>query len=103
MRKLKKGMSRAKIYKPCRSAMQSGKGKTKSWLLEYISSDRYIEPIMGWIGSSDMYAQEIKLYFDSKEEAVSYAERNNIEYDLIENQEQPKPAVRAYSTIYTKP
>ncbi|MCE2991677.1 MAG: ETC complex I subunit [Candidatus Jidaibacter sp.] len=93
-------MSRAKIYKPCRSAMQSGKGKTKSWLLEYTSVDRYIEPIMGWTGSADMYAQEIKLYFDCKDEAIAYAEKNNIEYDLIEDLKQPKPVVRAYSSIY---
>jgi hypothetical protein len=77
----------ARIYKPARNAMQSGTGKTKMWLLEFEADHpRTIEPLMGWTSSSDTRPQ-VKLWFDTKEEAVSYAERNGIAYRLFE----PKP------------
>ena len=64
----------AKIYQPTKSAMQSGMGNVKKWLLEYEShkNDRFIENIMGWTASKDM-TQEIKLSFASKEEAIKGA------------------------------
>jgi hypothetical protein len=79
----------ARIYQPARSATQSGQAKDK-WILEYEPDEpRAIEPLMGWVSSGDMKSQ-IKLHFDTKEEAVAYAERNGIAYRL----EQPKPAQR---------
>ena len=95
-------MYTARIYKPCKTAMQSGKAKTKDWLLEYISSDRSVDDIMGWTSSSDMYASEVKLYFATREEAIAYADKNGILYDLIESEPKSKPKVRAYTTIYKK-
>ena len=79
----------ARIYQPARSAMQSGEGKD-DWLLEYEpEKPREIEPLMGWTSSSDMRSQ-IKLRFETKEEAVAYAERNGVAYRV----EDPKPAQR---------
>ena len=79
----------AKIYRPARTAMQSGEGKDK-WLLEYEpESPRQIEPLMGWTSSSDMRSQ-IKLYFDSKDEAIAYARREGIAYRV----EEPKLETR---------
>jgi ETC complex I subunit conserved region len=79
----------ARIYLPARNAMQSGQSKDK-WLLEYApESPRQIEPLMGWTSSGDMKSQ-IKLRFDSKEEAVAYAERSGIAYRI----EEPKPSTR---------
>jgi hypothetical protein len=79
----------AKIYQPSRTAMQSGQAKDK-WLLEYEpASPRQIEPLMGWTSSTDMKSQ-IKLRFDTKEEAVAYAQRAGIPYRV----EEPKPATR---------
>ena len=79
----------ARIYRPARSAAQSGQAKDK-WLLEYEpASPRRVEPLMGWTSSSDMKAQ-VKLRFDDKAAAVSYAERNGIAYRL----EEPKAATR---------
>lgn len=95
-------MYTARIYKPCKTAMQSGKAKTKDWLLEYISSDRRVDDIMGWISSSDMYASEVKLHFATREEAIAYADKNGILYDLMEPKPKRKPKVRAYTTIYKK-
>lgn len=78
----------ARIYKPARNAMQSGTAKTKRWLLEYEpEKPRSVEPLMGWTSSGDM-RQQIRLFFDTKEEAVAYAQRNGIAYRL----EEPKPA-----------
>lgn len=77
----------ARIYRPAKTAMQSGQARTKEWLLEYEpSAPRQVEPLMGWTSSTDMNSQ-VRLEFDSKEEAISYAERNGIAFRVIE----PKP------------
>jgi hypothetical protein len=79
----------ARIYLPARSAMQSGQAKDK-WVLEYEPEEpRWIDPLMGWTGSGDMKSQ-VKLRFDTKEEAIAYAQRNGIAYRL----EEPKPKAR---------
>ncbi len=72
------------IYKPTKSAMQSGNANTHTWILEFPpNGTRDIEPIMGWISSSDTL-REVKLKFPSKEAAIAYAEKNNLAYELHE-------------------
>jgi hypothetical protein len=79
----------ARIYRPARTAMQSGQARDK-WLLEFEPErPRPIEPLMGWTSSMDMKSQ-IKLRFDSREEAIAYARRNAIAYRV----EEPKVAAR---------
>ena len=74
----------ARIYQPAKTAMQSGRGRTRVWILEHEpSAPRDIDPLMGWTSSSDM-SQQIKLRFDSKEDAIAYAERNGIDYIVNE-------------------
>ena len=86
----------ARIYKPARTAMQSGTAKTKLWVLEYEPEQpRIVEPLMGWTSSSDM-KQQIRLSFDSKEEAIAYCERHGIPYRTSEPQE-PARRVIAYA------
>ena len=69
----------ARIYRPSKSATQSGTAKSRRWLLEFEPEQpREIEPLMGWTSSGDMKSQ-IKLWFDSKEDALEYAARNGIE------------------------
>ena len=64
--------------------MQSGEGRTKQWVLEFApASPREIEPLMGWTGTRDMRAQ-VQLAFATKEEAVAYAEREGIAYQVFE-------------------
>ncbi len=63
--------------------MQSGRGKSKKWLLEFEVTDSDVSPLMGWISSKDTY-EELKLEFNSKEKAIEYAKLNNISYKLIE-------------------
>ena len=80
----------ARIYRPARTAMQSGTAKTERWLLEYEPEQpRQIEPLMGWTSSGDMKSQ-LKLWFDNEAEAVAYATRNGIAYQVQEG----KPAAR---------
>lgn len=74
----------ARIYKPAKTAMQSGLGRTESWVLEHEpETPRQIDPLMGWTSSVDMRSQ-LKLTFDTKEEAIAYAERNGIAYSFAE-------------------
>jgi hypothetical protein len=70
------------IYKPAKTAMQSGVAKTKKWVLEFLPvAPKYVEPLMGWIGSRDTQ-QQVKLYFSSIEEAEQYAKNNEIVYSI---------------------
>jgi hypothetical protein len=74
----------ARIYRPAKTAMQSGQARTKAWVLEYEgAAAREVDPLMGWTSSTDMRAQ-VRLEFDTKEEAVAYAERNGIPFRLSE-------------------
>jgi len=85
----------ARIYRPPRSAMSSGQGNTKSWVLEYAPAERRrIDPLMGWTGSGDMDSQ-VRLQFDSREAAVEYAERHGIPY-AVEEPQPRKPNVRPH-------
>ena len=84
---------RARIFKPPKNAMQSGWANTNEWVLEFIpTSPRRPDPLMGWIGSGDTQAQ-VRLFFATQEEAVAFAQRNGLEYDLevpLERRVKPK-------------
>ncbi|WDR03604.1 ETC complex I subunit [Devosia algicola] len=70
----------ARIYRPARNAMQSGTGNTRQWVLVYDPAlAREIEPLMGYTASADM-KQQIRLSFDTLEEAEGYAQKNGIPY-----------------------
>jgi hypothetical protein len=74
----------ARIYKPTRTAMQSGTAKTKLWQLDYEPEEaRQVEPLMGWTSSGDMKSQ-VRLRFETKEEAIAYCERHAIPYQVFE-------------------
>lgn len=73
-----------KIYKPSKTAMQSGRGKTKQWLAEYLSDVSTTKDIlMGWTSSADTKSQ-IKLFFDTKEQAIEWAKKNNYQFYVEE-------------------
>ena len=79
---------RARIFRPAKTAMQSGKAATKRWRLEFVPESRKtIEPLMGWTSSRDMMG-EVVLGFASSEEAVAYAERCKLTYEVVEFQER---------------
>jgi ETC complex I subunit conserved region. len=86
----------ARIYRPAKTAMQSGTANTRAWRLDFDPEiPRTIDPIMGYTSSADM-KQQIRLRFDTKEEAIAYAERHGIPYRVIEPKE-PKRRRVAYS------
>ena len=74
--------ARARIYQQPKTAMQSGRAGTAEWMLEFEPTEaRRADPLMGWIGSADTQAQ-VRLRFDTREEAVAYAERAGLHYDV---------------------
>ncbi|WP_460450042.1 ETC complex I subunit [Alsobacter sp. SYSU BS001988] len=85
----------ARIYRPAKNAMQSGTAKYTRWLLEFEREAKDIDPLMGWTSSGDT-RQQVKLWFDTKEEAVAYAERNGIAA-TVEEPNEPKRRQIAYS------
>jgi len=85
-----------RIYKPAKTAMQSGRARSMEWVLEYEpESPREVEPLMGWTSSADVHSQ-VRLEFSSKEEAIRYAERHGLAYRLIEPKER-KPVRKSYA------
>jgi len=83
----------ARIYRPSRSAMTSGQGNSRDWILEYTPEQaKRIDPLMGWTGSGDMRGQ-VRLRFETREAAVEYAERNGIAY-LAEVSHKRRPNMR---------
>ena len=93
-------MKKAKIYKPTRTAMQSGKGNTRYWVLEFETLNTGVNPLMGWVTSKDTMS-EVKLEFNTKEEAINYATKNQIHYELIEPQKQ-KLIKKSYTDNFLK-
>ena len=63
--------------------MQSGKAKTKKWLLKFDTENSGINPLMGWESSTNTLS-EINLEFSTKDEAIKYAKKNNIIFEVIE-------------------
>ncbi len=77
---------KARIYKPSRNPMQSGRAKTKDWVLEYeVETPREPEALMGWVSSGDTLNQ-VKLKFASVDDAISFANEKGIEYKVLDNQ-----------------
>jgi hypothetical protein len=84
----------ARIFRPSKTAMQSGKAKSAGWVLEFEPQDaRRQDPLMGWTQTADTEGQ-VRLSFETKEEAVRYADQHGIAFQLID----PKPAKRILKT-----
>ena len=93
-------MKKAKIYKPSKTAMQSGTKKFDKWVIEFISDQPGINPLMGWESSTDT-SSELKLEFSSKELAVDYAKKNKINFEIIEPKLR-KVIKKSYADNFTK-
>ena len=86
----------ARIYKPTRNAMQSGNAKTEDWVLVFEQTTaRSIEPLMGWTSTDDTQNQ-VNLRFESKEEAIAYAQKAGIPY-IVSEPREPKRRIMSYS------
>ena len=93
-------MKKAKIYIPTKTAMQSGRGKLKKWVLEFLTKDTQLNPLMGWESSPDTLG-EVILKFSSKEKAIEYAKNNNISYTVIEPK-QKEFVIKSYADNFLK-
>ena len=93
-------MKKAKIYKPSKTAMQSGIKKFDKWLIEFITEKPGINPLMGWESSTDTNS-ELKLEFSSKEQAIEYAKKNKINFEVIEPKIR-KIIKKSYADNFTK-
>ncbi len=89
-------MADARIYQPCQTAMQQGKAMSRQWLLEFEqSAARTQDPLMGWTSSTDM-RQQLRLEFESSDDAIAYALRNGISYRVIEPRVR-RPRKKSYA------
>ena len=93
-------MKKAKIYIPAKTAMQSGRGKLKNWVLEFVTKDPSINPLMGWETSSDTL-EEVVLKFPTKEKATEYAKNNNISYYIVEPNKK-ELVIKSYADNFLK-
>ena len=93
-------MKKALIYKPSKTAMQSGMKKFDKWMIEFVTDDPGKNPLMGWESSSDTYS-ELNLESKSKDLAVEYAKKNNIDFEVIEPKER-KIIKKSYADNFTK-
>lgn len=86
----------ARIYKPAKTTMQSGRSRTHEWVLEFApASARYPDPLTGWTSSSDMEGQ-VRLTFETKDEAVAYAQKHGLAFELTEPSER-RVIIKAYA------
>ena len=93
-------MKKAKIYKPTKSSMQSGLGKSNKWIVEFYTEDNGINPLMGWETSTNTLS-ELNLHFSTKELAIDYAKKNKIIFEVIEPQKR-KTVKKSYSDNFLK-
>ena len=93
-------MKKALIYKPSKTAMQSGVKKYDKWIVEFLTDKPGINPLMGWESSTDTF-NSVKLEFKTKELAIDYSKKNKIDYELIESKNR-KIIKKSYSDNFTK-
>ena len=91
----------ARIYKPAKSAMQAGRGNTKVWVLEFVNPQarRRLDPLMGWTSNDDTSSQ-VRLFFETREQAIAYAEREGLNFTVDEARERPRP-VKSYTENFS--
>lgn len=91
-----------RIYKPAKTAMQSGTGNTREWVIEAEPSRKEIDPLMGWTSSRDTMSQVV-LRFETREEAIAYAEKQGWMYTLSEPKVRTvRPRTYADNFAYTR-
>jgi len=91
----------ARIFKPAKTAMQSGKAKTNRWILEFeAEAARRIDPLMGWTSAEETTPGQVRLVFGSCDEAVAYAKKHSLVY-RVDQEHQRSMHPKAYSDNFT--
>ena len=93
-------MKKAIIYKPSKTAMQSGIKKFDKWIVEFLTDKPGINPLMGWESSTDTY-NSLKLEFRTKELAIEYSKKNKINYEVIKEKIR-KVTKKSYADNFKK-
>ena len=93
-------MKKAIIYKPSKTAMQSGTKKFNKWVLKFITRDKGINPLMGW-ESSDDTLNELNLEFKTKDLAINYAKKKKLDFEVIESKKR-KTVKKSYADNFLK-
>jgi uncharacterized protein YeaC (DUF1315 family) len=93
-------IQKAKIYQPSKTAMQSGKARTKFWVLEFEKTNSSKDFVMGWTSSSNTNEQ-VKLKFETQEQAIKYAMQNKIQFELIVPKNN-KLIIKSYADNFLK-
>ena len=93
-------MKKAKIFIPSKTAMQSGRGKTKKWILKFETRHGNTNPLMGWESSDDTIG-EVVLEFANKDKAIEYAKNNKLHYEIIEPQKSDF-IIKSYADNFLK-
>lgn len=87
----------ARIYQPAKTAMQSGNFRTRDWVLEFEAEKaKRIEPLMGWTSAFDMRSNQVRLRFPTCEEAIAFAEKHGLVYQVTLPRSQRR-LLKAYS------
>ncbi len=90
----------ARIYRPAKTAMQSGRGKVKDWVLELASdAKRSSDPLMGWTSIDDMSGQ-VQLRFETRAKAIAYAKREGLTF-TVQDEKPRKRLVKSYSENFS--
>ncbi|MEL7128107.1 MAG: ETC complex I subunit [Pseudomonadota bacterium] len=90
----------ARIFKPAKTAMQSGRGKSQVWVLEYVSSGkRSSDPLMGWT-STDTTRDQVRLTFETRDQAIAFAKREGLVFS-VEEPREPKRLVKSYAENFS--
>ena len=91
-----------RIFKPAKTAMQSGQANTHEWVLEAEPSRKEIDPLMGWTSSRNTM-QQVKLFFPTLDEAKAHAEKNGWQYTVEMPHSRPvRPKAYADNFAYTR-
>ena len=91
-----------KIYKDYKIPTQSGRANISEWVLEFMSvDDRFQEQIMGWTGSENMYPNEVRLRFENKKQAITFAKKNKLDF-FIKEPIEVKQTIKSYIDNYLK-
>jgi hypothetical protein len=91
----------ARIFRPSKSAMQSGRGGTRGWVLELVNPDakRRPDPLMGWTSIDDT-SEQVRLHFDTREQAIAYAEREGLNFTVEEARDRTR-LIKSYAENFS--
>ena len=90
------------IYKPTKTATQSGDWNASHWLMDWDvlpKGHRWENPLMGWQSSAD-FMNGHRIQFKSKEDAIKFANKQGYEY-FVQEPNKRKTAPKAYANLFT--